>query len=988
MLGPVELVGGGGVEIALQGNKMRGLLAALALEGGRPVSTERLIDILWGEQEISGANVVQVLVSKLRRIVANAGERELVTTAAAGYQLTAGAASVDLDAFVSLVDQARAAASEPGTSAALLGRAVRLWRGPPLGGTPDTEVLGGVRTRLWEMRNSAVDDLTDARLQLGRHHELAAELEQLVAEEPLRERRWAQLMRALYASGRQADAVRAFQRARDVLIDAVGAEPGPELRRLEAAVLAQDDAVLLPTVDTSAAPIGHGFRRQGNLRHPVSACIGRDAEVRHVIGLLADNRLVTLLGPGGVGKTRLAQEIGVSMSDVPDGVWWVDAIATRTEHDLVAAVQRALGIEGGPVTDVGAGLTVIATVLSGRRALVVVDNCEHVVDAARSIVEELLGRCPELSVLATSRERLDLLAERAVDVAPLRSDDAVALFRARMALDLPAGDDASEAVVRDICERLDRLPLAVELAAARTRYASLDELARRLADRFDALSAAGRAADGRRRDLRAVAAWSYELLDEQERVVFERLSVFSDGATAEAARVVCAGGTVAATEVESTLHRLVDKSLVVADRSATPTRFRMLQTLADFATERLQARGTVDHARRAHADWVAALAASVAFGAPTDGPTIAAVQVEDAAIRDAVQWALVHEPPIALKICDSLSAFWFGTMRVSSGWELLQAALDASTGLDAPADRASAQAWAAVFATMVQDPDAAGRHAEDALTFERSLGDPMRLGRATLMMALAAGYRNDGDWTRWISESRAHFAAAGLVSGTGHAAFAEGAVHLLAGDLGLAAERLRTAIDEFRRHRDHLGQILAVSRLGELAWRVGDVEQYGTLHAELRELGRSGRSPGVTIGATARLAHARLVAGDLAEAESLAREALAGSGSSFMPVINGYAFRSAGLVNLALGHTADGRRNLLDAIDAFSQGAGSLGVGQAAMCWIDLSRSHMAALEWDDAERTALAALDHARGSGEPWVCEQAQAHLDQLAAHPDREPS
>jgi DNA-binding SARP family transcriptional activator len=196
VLGPVELVGTDGVEVALQGNKMRGLLAALALEGGRAVSAERLIDTLWGDQEVSGANVVQVLVSKLRRVVAAAGGPDLVATTPAGYQL-AGSATTDLSAFESLVGQARAA-EDPGASALLLERSLGLWRGSPLGGAPDTEVLAGVRTRLVEMRNAAIDDLTDARLGLGRHHLVVAELEQLVAEQPLRERRWAQLMRSLY----------------------------------------------------------------------------------------------------------------------------------------------------------------------------------------------------------------------------------------------------------------------------------------------------------------------------------------------------------------------------------------------------------------------------------------------------------------------------------------------------------------------------------------------------------------------------------------------------------------------------------------------------------------------------------------------------------------------------------------------------------------------------------------------------------------------
>lgn len=940
VLGPVELVGTNGDEIALQGNKMRGLLAALALERGRAVSAERLIDTLWGEQEVSGANVVQVLVSKLRRIVAAFGEADLVLTTPAGYQLVADA-TTDLAEFESLVDEARRA-SDPERSASLLERGLALWRGAPLGGAPDTEALAGVRTRLVELRNAAVDDLTDVGLQLGRHHVLAGELEQLVAEEPLRERRWGQLMRALYGSGRQADAMRAFQRARDTLVEEIGAEPGPELRRIEAAVLAHDDSMLLPTASHDPAPIGHGFRRRGNLRHPVSACIGRDVELAVAVELLADHRLVTLLGPGGVGKTRLAQEIGARLADsTPDGVWWVDAIATRTEADVVGAVQRSLGIEGGPVTDPTAALAAVVSVLAERHALVIIDNCEHVVDAVRDVVDGLLARCRDVRVVTTSRERIGLASERIVAVRPLTADAAVELFLARVALDGTVAERSDDVLIRDICARLDCLPLAVELAAARTRYSTLDELAQRLADRFDALPATT-AGDGRQRDLRAVAEWSYDLLDESERRVFERLSAFSDGATLAAATRVCAGDDVDPREVEAVLHRLVDKSLVVADRSTSTTRFRMLQTLADFAAERLLARGTSDAVRRAHAEWVADLAATVAFGVPTDGRAVAAVQAEDAAIRDAVQWALGNEPALALRICDALSAFWFGTMRVSAGWDLLERALDASRERADRAERASAQTWAAVFATMVQDLDAAAQHAEEALTFERELGDPMRLGRATLMMALAAGYRNDRDWTRWIDESHRHFSAAGLDSGTGHAAFAEGAVHLLAGDLTAGAERLRTAIDEFRRHGDHLGQILAVSRLGELAWRAGDIEQYATLHADLLELGRSGDSPGVTIGALARLAHARLAAGHIDDAEALARQALDGSGTSFMPVINGYVFRSAGLVNLALGHLADGRQNLADAIDEFSTGAGSLGIGQAALCWIDLSASYMA----------------------------------------------
>jgi predicted ATPase/DNA-binding SARP family transcriptional activator len=981
ILGPVEAFASTGEPIALAGNKMRGLVAVLALEAGRTVTPQRLIDTLWGDQEISGPNIVQVLVSKLRRVLADAGEQGWITTQPAGYQLDIDRSDVDVARFESLVEQARNTAGDvagdAAASAALLERSLALWRGIPLGGVPDTDLIAALRSRLDELRRAAVDDLTDAQLVLGEHHRLTAELEALVAEDPLRERRWGQLIRALYASGRQADAMRAFQRARAVLVEEIGAEPGPELRRLEAAVLAQDDAVLGWARVATRAPIGHGFRRRGNLRHPVGRCIGRGAAVDALGRLIERHRLITLTGPGGVGKTRLAQEFGTSLADsVSDGVWWVELAAARSERDVVGAVQRALGIEGGPVADPATGVAAIAVILAERDAVLVVDNCEHLLDATRSVVGELLGRCRNLRVVTTSRERLDVAAEHLVDVDPLAPDDAVSLFESRITG--PVDGAASAEAIREICERLDRLPLALELAAARTRYFQLDEIRSRLSDRFALLHEPLGSATAHQRNLRTVADWSYELLDEPERIVFERLSVFADGAPLSAAVAVCAHPTVAPADVERLLYRLVDKSLIVADRSGHGTRYRMLQTLADYAAERLGARGEADDARRSHAMWVRDLAGTVAFGQEIDGATVAAVQDEDASIRDAIRWSLAAEPQLALEICNSLSGFWFGTMRVSAGWELLSAAL-AGAGDDDPALRATAQGWAAVFATMLQDLDAAARHADEAVAFERRLADPLRLGRATLMMALAAGYRHDGEWGRWIAESRGHFAAAGYPSGAGHASFAEGAVHLLAGELDAATSSLRAAIAEFGEHRDHLGLILAVSRMGELGWRAGDIDLYAEMHAELLELGRAGRSPGVITGATARLGHARLVQGDLAEAERLAREALAGSGSSFMPVVNGYVFRTAGLVNLALGHTLEGRRHLAAAIDAFSHGTGSLGLGQAALCWIDVSRSHADGGDRAAAHLAAERAVEEAEQCGEPWVREQAAAHATSL---------
>jgi predicted ATPase len=714
------------------------------------------------------------------------------------------------------------------------------------------------------------------------------------------------------------------------------------------------------------------------VRHPVDLCVGRNEALTDINRLAERHRLITLIGPGGVGKTRLAQEFGVGRADwFEDGVWWVELAAARSAADVAGAVQRALGIEGEPVIDAGAATDAVVAIMADRRALVILDNCEHLIDELQGVVGELLGRCAQLMVVATSRQALDIASERLYDVTPLSSDAAMALFESRIAgmVDTSPGNTDT---IREICDRLDRLPLALELAAARTRYFRLDEIRSRLSNRFELLRDGPRTAQSHQRNLRAVADWSYELLDESERRVFERLSVFADGAPTMGALAVCAGDDVPADEVERLLHRLVDKSLVVADRSGAGTRYRMLQTLADYAAERLALGGREQVTRRAHAEWVRDLALTVAFGEPTDGPTVAAVHDEDAAVRDAVAWSLGHDPHLALEICDALASFWFGTMRVSSGWELLSAAIDAPVEPDEHL-HASARAWAALFATMLQDLDTARHHADAALTVERRLADPQRLGKATMLMALAGGYRNDPDWREWVAESREHFAAAGVSGASGHASFAEGAVELLRGDLSAASDRLRTALVEFREQRDYLGQILAVSRLGELAWRASDLGLYADMHTELYELGAAGRSNGVTTGALARLGHARLAQGDLSEAERLARDALAGSGSSFMPVINGYVFKTVGLVNLALGHVDEGRRHLGAAIEAFSQGAGNLGVGQASMCWIDVSESHAAAGEPVEARRAADRAISAAEQSGEPWVIAQAQAHLGRL---------
>jgi predicted ATPase/DNA-binding SARP family transcriptional activator len=983
VLGPIDVANSAGTSVSVPGSKLRGLIAILALDAGNIVSTSVLIDALWGEEHQQGQNSLQVLVSRLRRTLTESGEIERIVTQPSGYRLDVDRDGVDALRFESLLVDAAAASGDATAAAATLRAALDLWSGAALADVPDSTVFVSLRTRLEELQRCAVEDLVDAELALGHHDRLAPQLEALVSAEPLRERRWCQLMRALYGSGQQAGALRAFQRARDILLDELGLEPSAELRRLESAVLAQDASLLgTPGSGTANPPIGEGFRRRGNLRHPVGSCVGREQDVGRLIALAAANRLVTLSGPGGVGKTRLAAELGVAlMPHTPGGVWWVELAAARGEADVLAAIRRTLRLEPTLAASTEEDVVELAAVIGGGAAVLVLDNCEHLLGAVGPVIAELLGQCGELRVVATSREGLGERGELLFTVGPLALPDAISLFQQRIS-GLGEGDDVDPHVIAQICERLDRLPLALELAAGRARHMGLSEILARLADRLDVPWDDSRTPRPHQRDLRAVADWSYELLDPQERIVFERLSVFAGGATLSGATAVCCAEGVAGPEVERLLGRLIDKSLIYTDRSGSETRFRMLQTLADYASELLTRRGDGERARQDHALWVRDLARSVAFGTSTTGATIAAIQDEDVAVRDAVGWALVAEPRVALEICSMLAYFWFCTMRVSTGWELLSQALDAAADGDR-ALRSSALGWAVVFSTMQHDLATADRLAEEATGFAHDADDPEQIGRICFARALAAGYRGDVGAGGWAAEARANFELARSSVGLGHVSLAEGAADLLHGDLVSAETGLREASELFRAEQDHLGLIVAVSRLGEAAWRRGDLELFAAAHAELLDLGRSARAAGVVSGATARLALALLLQGDLARAETLADDALSSSGESFMPVVNGYVLKTAGLVNLALGHVPEGRIHLQQAIDAFARGTGNLGTGQAALCWIDLSQSHATANEIDDARRAAEAAVGLAQASADPWVQQKAEDQLAGVARPP-----
>lgn len=645
LLGPLEVWADNESAVEVGGTRLRTLLIVLALEPGRVVSLARIVDGIWGQEPPAGAvNAVQALVSRLRRALSRAQSRALsqapsqqaIESHPAGYRLVIEPDAVDVTRFERLVAAGRSA-SDPATAGRLLREALELWRGPALLDVAEVDYFQPALTRLAELRLTAVEDRVEADLRLGRGGELIAELRSLVTEHPLRERLIGALMRALAAAGRPAEALTVYERARAELADALGADPSAELSRLHTALLRGE---LLPAAPTTAAPTTAAPDTvnqppdqrpdqrpdqwpRTNLRAGLTSFVGRDEDVARVGKLVGEYRLITLTGPGGSGKTRLAIETARTLLEqTPDGVWLVELAAVTDGAAVPQAVLSAMGLREQALTDrVSAGEPVdrLAAALRTRNALLVLDNCEHLIAAAAAVADRLLGECPRLRILATSREPLGITGEALWPVEPLvlppeqagvveaMSSPAVRLLADRAVAARPGFAVTSQTVadVVRICRALDGLPLAIELSAARLRSMTVEQLAGRLNDRFRLLTGGNRTALPRQQTLRAVVDWSWELLCEQERVLLRRLAIFSGGATAEAAQRVCAGGTLAADQVLDLLAALTDKSLLV---TAGDGRYRMLETIKAYGLERLDQAGEPDQIRQAHADWFAELA--------------------------------------------------------------------------------------------------------------------------------------------------------------------------------------------------------------------------------------------------------------------------------------------------------------------------------------------------------------------------------------------
>ncbi|MFG1603733.1 BTAD domain-containing putative transcriptional regulator [Actinoplanes sp. NPDC049265] len=578
--------------VPVSGARVRGLLARLALAGGRAVAPGVLVDALWPEEQPADpVNALQSLVSRARRTL---GAADAVTQADGGYRLAVEAGDVDALWFERLAADGRdrLRTGDRAEAATLLGEALALWGEP----AAVAAVTPAAATRLEHAAVEVAVDLAEAELGLGRADTAAERLHALLVAQPADERVAALLMDALAVQGREAEALDLFERVREELADRLGADPGAALRERHLRLLRTETA-------PEAAP--------SNLPAPLTSFIGRDDDVARIDTLLASGRLVTVVGPGGAGKTRLAVEAARRhRHEFRDGAWMVDLTSVTEPAKVSAAVLAAIGGRGAALFEVrmrteGDELDQLVEQLTGREALLVADNCEHLIDAVAGLMSALLTRCPGLRVLATSREPLAVDGEALVplgplhlpeaddDVEPARRTSAVRLFVERAAAVRPGFDVTADTlgdIVR-VVRGLDGMPLALELAAARLRTLALPELAAGLSDRFRLLTTGSRTASSRHRTLRGVIAWSWEMLGEHERTVAERISVLPGGVTPASATAVCAGTGVPAADVPDLLAALVDRSLL--QLAPEPGRYRMLETLREYGTERLAERGVL-----------------------------------------------------------------------------------------------------------------------------------------------------------------------------------------------------------------------------------------------------------------------------------------------------------------------------------------------------------------------------------------------------------
>jgi predicted ATPase/DNA-binding SARP family transcriptional activator len=855
LLGPLGVLADGR-PLPLGPPQQRALLAVLALRAGELVGVDALIDAIWPDRPPDTAlNIVHGYVAALRGVLEPDRRRgepaTVLQTRSPGYLLALRPDQTDAARFASLVDTARRAGDAR-----------------TVGELPAVEAE---RVRLNGLRRHALDLRIDADLALGRHAELVPELQGLVAADPLAEGLRGHLMRALYRSGRQAEALEVFAAGRQVLASELGVEPGPELRALQHAVLTHDPALTPRPSPTHAA-----------LPAAVSSFVGRAAEVVEVGELIGGNRLVTLTGPGGIGKTRLALEVGRA-AEFPGGVWLVDLVPADRPVAVLAAVAAVLDVRsepGRPLADAVHGR------LRGDRSLLLLDDCDHVVEACADLVTTLLRACPQLHVLVTSREALGVPGETVWPVPAMRPADAVDLFAGRAGRAFRMTADVAQ-VVAGICARLDGLPLAIELAAARTSVLSVDELAARLDDRLRLLTAGNRGGPARHRTLTEVIDWSYRLLSPAGRALFERLSVFTAGFDLAAAEAAAEAVGEADGDVAVLLGQLVDKSLVqrgegVGGRS----RYRLLESLRHFARDRLRENGGTARARLRHAAHFAAVAEQLSPLIPGPAPQrwLDRLDEDRAELRAAAATAFhgagepAADPGMGVRLVAASWLLWSLRGPLGDCRDLTEIALRHA---DAEAPRIRAQLLYGVASAALGEGDLARavQAGRACLELAETHGDDLAAGwglgilglaawaagdypegRRYTELAVAASRRADDAWSVAIgltqlgrvASDRGDLAVAATLldesvlaaeasaepQAIGFALDLRATLALRQGDDDRAAELAERALATYRPADLHEGVASALRTLAEAATRHADPRRAAAAHLERMELCR------------------------------------------------------------------------------------------------------------------------------------------------------
>lgn len=963
ILGALEVVDGDRM-LDLGGVRQRALLARLAISANRVVSVDLLLDDVWGpELGPRSKQALQAQVSRIRRAL---GDHSRLVGRAQGYVLRLEPDELDAARFEAFVGTARAAFEngDVALAAALWADAERCWRGPVLIEFAEFPFAHSERARLEELRLAAIEARIQVELDLGRHDRLVAELDSLVAAHPYRERLWAELILALYRSGRQADALAAYQRVRRLLGDELGIPPGPELSRL-------DDAVVLqkPELDwvppksgraASAAPNPVSAVPPHNLRRSRSSFVGRDDELDDLDKLLAMPGLVTIVGPGGVGKTRLAVETGRRLLHrYRDGVWFVELAPVGDPALVPNAAAAVVGVReesGRTMTDA------LASALATREALVVLDNCEHVIDAAATLADAILAASETVTVLATSREPLRVEGEvvwraPSLPVPPpgaLGAEEALAYDSVRLFSDRAqdqgrfAIDFGNAAAVGEVCRRLDGIPLALELAAARLGALTAGEILAGLDDGFALLTQGRRTALPRQQTLHAAIGWSYDLLAPEDQALFRRLSVFAGNFDAALASAVCGGPGTSDSTLLDELSRLVDKSLVIAaETAAQGTCYRMLETIREYGAQRLDEHGETAEIRDRHLDAFLALAerAEPQLLGPEQAHWLERLQDQIDNLYAAIAWSLDRElQDVSLRLTSALLYFWDVRGHLTVGLQWLSAAL-AGQHEGSEALRAKALFAAGRLALLQGESVRAETLLRECLTLSRTAGD----------------LKNE-------SLSLSHLAAARRAQG----------------DVGTAVDLFEQSLYVARNNPDDKWTLaVALNNLGGPLVELGDRERgRQLLEASLKLRRELGDRRAVAV-ALCNLCEIALLEEDYAAAAALSAESLSLSEELGYEGMKAQSLCGLTLVALARHNFDAARPLLLRSLDV----AKRLRTPELAHTVL-LAGSALASCEddWDRAARLAGAAEAIAPGAGDtpqarvagPFVA-QAQAKLEDL---------